>query len=85
MAGTLRFAYDAWKIYEVAPQRADVPGVGPQNVPGGDMEEMWDLQNNHATFAAENAKSLAINENAPAKFHDLPRYTTPAGLNLINQ
>jgi Protein of unknown function (DUF1329) len=74
-----------WKIYEVAPQLVDVPGIGRQNVPGGDMEEIWDLQNNHATFAAENTKSLAANENAPAKFHDLPRYTTPAGLNLINQ
>jgi hypothetical protein len=74
-----------WKIYEVAPQRADVPGAGPQNVPGGDMEEMWDLQNNHVTFAAENPKTLVTNGNAAAKYHDVPRYTTAAGLNLINQ
>jgi hypothetical protein len=49
------------------------------------MEEMWDLQNNHVTFAAENSKTLVTNENAPAKYHDIPRYTTAAGLNLINQ
>lgn len=72
-----------WKFYEVAPQRVDVPGIGPQNVPGGDMEEIWDVRNNHATFAAENAKSLVANENAPAEYQDIPRYTTPAGLNLI--
>ena len=72
-----------WKFYEVAPQRVDVPGIGPQNVPGGDMEEIWDVRNNHATFAAENAKSLVANENAPAEYQDISRYTTPAGLNLI--
>jgi hypothetical protein len=72
-----------WKFYEVAPQRIDVPGIGPQDVPGGDMEEIWDVQSNHATFAAENAKTLVANENAPPEYQDIPRFTTPAGLNLI--
>jgi len=72
-----------WKFYEVAPQRLDVPGIGPENVPGVDMEEMWDVQNNHATFAAENAKTAAANENAPAEYQDISRFTTPSGLNLI--
>jgi hypothetical protein len=79
--------YDAkmklWKLYEVAPQPLEVPGIGPQNVPGGDMEEIWDLQNNHATWAAELAKTLVANANAPREFQDLQRFTTPAGLNLI--
>ncbi len=72
-----------WKFYEVAPQRVDVPGIGPQNVAGGDMEEIWDIQNHHATWAAEAAKTLAANENAPKEYQDVERYTTPAGLNLI--
>jgi len=72
-----------WKFYEVAPQKVEVPGIGPQNVAGGDMEEIWDVQNNHATWAAEAAKTLAANENAPNEYHDLERFTTPAGLNLI--
>jgi hypothetical protein len=79
--------YDAkmklWKLYEVAPQRLEVPGIGPQNVPGGDMEEIWDIQNNHATWAAELAKTLVANANASREFQDLQRFTTPAGLNLI--
>ncbi len=72
-----------WKFYEVAPQAINVPGIGPQNVPGADMEEIWDVQNNHATFAAENPRTLVANENAPAEYQDIPRFTTAAGLNLI--
>jgi hypothetical protein len=72
-----------WKFYEVAPQAIDVPGIGPQNVPGADMEEIWDVQNNHATFAAENPRTLVANENASAEYQDIPRFTTPPGLNLI--
>ena len=74
---------ELWKFYEVAPQKVEVPGIGPQNVAGGDMETIWNLQDHHATWAAENAKTLAANENAPKEFLDLERYTTPAGLNLI--
>jgi hypothetical protein len=47
------------------------------------MEEILDLQNNHATWAAELAKTLVANANAPREFQDLQRFTTPAGLNLI--
>ena len=72
-----------WKFYEVAPQRVDVPGIGPQNAAGGDMETIWDIQSHHATWAAEAAKTLAANENAPKEYQDIERYTTPAGLNLI--
>ncbi len=72
-----------WKFYEVASQLIDVPGIGPQNVPGADMEEIWDVRNNHATFATENPKTLVANENAPAEYRDIPRFTTPPGLNLI--
>jgi hypothetical protein len=74
---------ELWKFYEVAPQKVDVPGIGPQNVAGGDMETIWNLQDHHATWAAENAKTLAANQNAPKEFLDLKRYTTSSGLNLI--
>ena len=72
-----------WKFYEVAAQKVDVPGIGPQNAAGGDMETIWNVQDNHATWAAENAKTLQANENAPKEFQDRERYTTAAGLNLI--
>jgi hypothetical protein len=71
------------KFYMVAPQKADVPGIGPQNATGGDVEIIWNLQDHHATWAAENAQTLLVNQNAPKEFLDLERYTTPAGLNLI--
>ncbi len=79
--------YDAkmqpWKFYEVAPQKIDVPGIGPQNGAEGDLETVWNLKDHHATWGAENPTTLQANENAPKEFQDLERYTTPAGLNLI--
>jgi tRNA1(Val) A37 N6-methylase TrmN6 len=41
------------------------------------------VQNNNATFAAENAKLLVVEENAQVECQDIPRFTTPAGLNLF--
>jgi hypothetical protein len=72
-----------WKFYAVSPQRVDVPGIGPVNIPGVDVEEIWDIQHNHATLAAESAKSLYVNEQAPAEFRDLAKYTTPGGLDSV--
>jgi hypothetical protein len=60
-----------------------VPEIGPQNAAGSDMEMIWNLKDNHATWAAENSSTLQANENASKEFLDLERYTTPAGLNLI--
>lgn len=72
-----------WKFYEVAPQKVDVPGIGTQNAADGDMEMIWNLKDNHATWTAENSSTLRANENAPKEFLDLERYTTRAELNLI--
>jgi len=72
-----------WKFSATFPQRVEVPGVGPVNTPGVDLELIWDIQRNHASFGEESAKSVYVNEQAPAEFQDLSRYTTPAGLNLI--
>jgi len=72
-----------WKFQATMPQRVNVPGVGPVVTPGVDVEMIWDIQRNHASAAGESAGSLYVNEQAPAEFQDLARYTTPAGLNLI--
>jgi hypothetical protein len=72
-----------WKFQMVVPQRIDVPGVGPAITPGVDVEFMWDIQRQHASVAGESAGTVYVNEQAPAEFQDMPRYTTPAGLNLI--
>ena len=72
-----------WKFATVITQHVQVPGIGPVNTPGVDVELIWDIQRNHASAGGESAKSVYVNERAPAEFQDLSRYTTPAGLNLI--
>jgi hypothetical protein len=74
-----------WKIQAIFPLAVDVPGIGPVNTAASDVEELWDIQNNHATIGAEPIPGhpFYVNEQAPREFNDLPRYTTPAGLNLI--
>ena len=72
-----------WKLQMVVPQRIDVPGTGPALTPGVDVEFMWDLQRQHATFAGESIGTVYVDHQAPAEFQDVPRYSTPAGLNLI--
>jgi len=81
--------YDAkmlpWKYVAMFPHSFDVPGVGIVNSAGSDVEMFWDIQNNHATYSSDPAlgRPLYVNEQAPKDFSDLPRFTTPAGLNLI--
>jgi hypothetical protein len=74
---------NVWKFQTTLPQRVDAPGIGPVVTPGVDVELIWDIQRNHASAGGESAGSVYVNEQAPAEFQDVPRYTTPAGLNLI--
>ena len=77
--------YDAqmrlWKFQTTLPQRVEVPGVGPVVTPGFDIELIWDIQRNHASAGGESAGSVYVNEQAPAEFQDMARYTTrPASI-----
>jgi len=72
-----------WKFQTTLPQHVEVPRVGPVVTPGVDVETIWDIQHNHASASGESAGSVYSNEQAPAEFQDIARYTTPAGLNLI--
>jgi len=72
-----------WKFTTIIPQQVEVPGIGPVNTPGVDVELIWDVRRNHASASGESARAVYVNEQAPAEFQDLARYTTPAGLNLI--
>jgi Protein of unknown function (DUF1329) len=74
-----------WKLQAIFPLAVDVPGVGTVNTAASDVEELWDIRNNHASIGAEPSpgRPFYVNEQAPKEFDDLPRYTTPAGLNLI--
>lgn len=74
-----------WKIQAIFPLAVDVPGIGPVNTADSDVEELWDIQNNHSSIAAEPSpgRPFYVNEQSPSEFNDLRRYSTPAGLNLI--
>jgi hypothetical protein len=74
-----------WKIFGIFPEKVDVPGAGPVNTAALDVESYWDIQNHHASFAAEpaNGRPGYVNEQAPKEYNDDARYTTAAGLNLI--
>jgi hypothetical protein len=76
-----------WKIEAVFPAATDVPGIGPVNTAASDVEEMWDIRNNHASIGAEPSpgRPFYVNEQAPKEYSDLPRYTTPGGLNMIQR
>jgi hypothetical protein len=74
-----------WKTQAILPLAIDVPGVGTVETAGSDVEELWDIQLDHASIGGEPGLGRAyyVNEQAPKEFDDLRRYTTPAGLNLI--
>jgi len=74
-----------WKIQGIFPLSIDVPGVGIVSTAAADIEELWDLKNEHSSIGAEPSpgRVFYVNEQAPKEFEDIERYTTSAGLNLI--
>jgi hypothetical protein len=74
-----------WKYAAFFPRTLDVPGVGPANSTGSDIELFWDLKSSHLTATSDPAEGHAfyVNQQAPNEYNDLPRYTTTSGLNLI--
>ena len=55
----------------------------PAVTPGVDIELIWNIQRSYTSAGGKSAGSVYVNEQAPAEFQDMARYTTPAGLNLI--
>jgi Protein of unknown function (DUF1329) len=82
-------AYDSnmepWKYIAYFLRTCEVPGLGPVNSCGADIQAYWDVRNNHATFFTDPdaAHPMYVNEAAPQEYSDIPRYTTAPGLNLI--
>jgi hypothetical protein len=73
------------RFHAIFPHTVNAPGIGPVNATGSDVEAFWNLQQNHATFTVEpfGDGQHYINEQAPKEYDDVPRYSTPSGLNLI--
>jgi hypothetical protein len=73
------------RVHAIFPHTIEAPRIGPVNASGADVEMFWNLEENHATFTVEPAVDGRhyINEQAPKEYDDVPRYSTPSGLNLI--
>jgi len=73
------------RYHAIFPHVLDVPGVGSAMASGADVEAFWNLANNHATFTVEPALDGKhfIDQQVPAEFDDVARYSTPSGLDLI--
>jgi hypothetical protein len=48
--------------------------------------QMWDLQNEHATFAwsaGADGRDRVIDNEVPGQYEDIPKYSSPGGLMAI--
>jgi Protein of unknown function (DUF1329) len=81
--------YDAqiqpWKFLAVFRPAREAPGIGPVDEALSYDESIWDIQRHHATFFCDPPRGhpLYLNEQAPADYLDVARYTTPSGLMMI--
>lgn len=81
--------YDAngklWKTGPALNHIDPVPGGGEAVVvPAGAWYELWDLENGHASVSVPMQPAKLASE-VPARFMNLERYTTPAGLDQVMQ
>jgi hypothetical protein len=74
-----------WKFLAVFRPAREAPGIGPVDEALSYDESIWDIQRQHATFFVDPPKghALYLNEQAPANYSDITRYTTAGGLNMI--
>jgi Protein of unknown function (DUF1329) len=83
--------YDAhmrlWKIVNLSPRAAEVPGVGIVNGSGSTTEEWWDIQNNHVSYAFfipdQSGRDVLADGQVPSKYNNVAKYSTPGGLSEI--
>lgn len=74
-----------WKFFGLFLRTVDVPQIGPVTASGSMVWAFWNVQEQHASFFIDPASGhdVYINEQAPADFNDLTKYTSPAGLTMI--
>jgi hypothetical protein len=74
-----------WKFLAVFRPARQAPGIGPVDEALSYDESIWDIQRRHATFFCDPPAGhpLYLNEQAPASYLDVSRYTTPSGLTMI--
>ncbi len=74
-----------WRFVGFFLRTLDVPGIGPVDNSNSMVYGFWDVKYNHATIFAEAGEGAPfyVNQQAPADFMDIARYTTPGGLSMI--
>jgi uncharacterized protein DUF1329 len=75
-----------WKVALLQPIVTKIPRIGLQNSSGAQFSHWWDLKNHHATFegpADGHGYNILINDDVPAAYLDLEKYTTPGGLSQV--
>ncbi len=82
--------YDAqlqlWKIYLFETETKNFDNYGEQMWMGGIAGDIWDVQNDHATFGTTaNPAGLRIfwDKEIPERYRDVTKYGTPAGLATV--
>ena len=67
------------------PFESVLPALAAQDSSNSMIYGIWDVQTEHATIFAERGDDhpFYVNQQAPAQYTDLNRYTTANGLNLI--
>ncbi len=76
-----------WKTGFLSPHAVTVPQVGHVTT-NSVVAAVWDIQNDHSTiFSSIDAAGhdVFFNQQAPAQYHNLSRYSTPGGLMQIMQ
>lgn len=77
-----------WKIAHLANGPLEDPASRQVYAIGRHTQEYWDLRNDHATYffgASKRGRDIVINGTVPEDYHDIERYSTPAGLSQILQ
>jgi hypothetical protein len=75
-----------WKIYVFATATKNFDNYGEQEWMGGIASALWDVQNDHATYATTaNPNGLRIfwDKEMPERYRDITKYGTPAGLSML--
>jgi Protein of unknown function (DUF1329) len=74
-----------WKVMAIFRPAHQAPGIGPVNEALSYDESIWDIQNKHSTFFLDPTgdKPIYLNQQAPANYQEVERYTAPSGLNMI--
>jgi len=77
-----------WKVAHLANGPIRDPASGQTYAIGRYTQQYWDLLNDHATYffgASKRGRDIVINGAVPAEYHDIDKYSTPAGLYQIMQ